>query len=494
MGIDIEREDFEEADFLQFSARLRQCLNAMGEILGRPGFGVGPASIGAELEFSIVDQAGKAMLLGETLLEEIDDRHLQLEIDRFNIEYNLSPAPMRGAPFSTLEAEMNHAIGLLNRGAVAHDARVVPIGILPTLTETDLEPHVMSNVARFRALSRGLRRTGKSSFDIVIDGEDPLVTSCTDVTREGAATSLQVHLRVNPDQFAATYNACQMATPLVLALAANSPTFLGHRLWDETRVSLFKQAVDSRLDNELEWSQPARVGFGHGWVREGAYEVFAEAVELFRPLVPLCGDGDPAAALAAGEVPDLPELRLHHGTVWRWNRAVFDSAGDGHLRIEMRVLPAGPTPIDMVSNIALLVGLTLGLRDGLDRMLPAFPFKYAKYNFYRAAQYGVSATLLWPSDPPSPREVDVCELVSDLLPVAERGLASVGVEGAEIKRLMDVIRERLETRRTGAAWQRAVLAHFDRDMERPEALAAMLQAYLRESATGRPVAQWSERP
>jgi len=254
------------------------------------------------------------------------------------------------------------------------------------------------------------------------------------------------------------------------------------------------QAVDARLENELDWSRPARVGFGHGWVREGAYEVFAEAVELFRPLVPLCGDRDPAAEVAAGGVPELPELRLHHGTVWRWNRAVYDTASGGHLRIEMRALPAGPTPIDMVANIALLVGLTLGLRDGLGRMLPAFPFKYAKYNFYRAAQYGAGAVLLWPSKPPSPREVDVCALVRELLPVAERGLASAGVDESEIARLMDVIRERLDGGLTGAAWQREVLAHFDRSMERPEALAAMLRTYLRESTTGKPVAQWSRTP
>ena len=177
---------------------------------------------------------------------------------------------------------------------------------------------------------------------------------------EGAATSFQVHLRVDPAAFARTYNAVQAATAPVLAVAGNSPTFLGHRLWEETRIALCKQSLDERDRRGLR-RRLARVAFGTGWLRGGALELFAEGVRLYQPLLPVLGDHDPSDGGDQWRAPPLEELRLHQGTVWRWNRAVYDPASGGHLRIEMRALPAGPTVVDMLANAALLVGLSLWL-------------------------------------------------------------------------------------------------------------------------------------
>ena len=148
-----------------------------------------------------------------------------------------------------------------------------------------------------------------------------------------------------------------MLTAPVLAASGNSPTFLGHRLWHETRVALFKQAGDDRPpDRTPSGGMPPRVGFGNGWVREGALELFCESVALHEPLLPVCGGENPRACARAGGIPRLDELRLHHGTVWKWNRPVYDPAYGGHLRIELRALPSGPTLCDMLANAAFLVG------------------------------------------------------------------------------------------------------------------------------------------
>jgi hypothetical protein len=371
-----------------------------------------------------------------------------------------------------------------------HGGRVVAAGILPTLTRDDVQSDAMTDVTRFRALSKSLRRLRHGEFDVVIDGADPLDVTCDDVTFEGANTSLQLHVRVDPGEFADTYNAAQIATAPALAVAGNSPIFLEHRLWDETRIALFKQAVDERDDVTEAW-RPARVSFGNGWVRESALELFTETVALHAPLLPVWGTEDPLAVVRSGGVPELNELRLHHGTVWRWNRAVFDPKGGGHLRIELRCLPAGPSVLDMEANMAFLVGLTFGLREEIDWMTTALPFEHAEYNFYRAAKHGLGGLLLWPSrTPPSPQPVPAGALVEQLLGTARQGLARLGVDDAEADTLLEVIAGRAETGRTGAHWQRATLAALEARHPRSEALARMLERYSAHAASGEPVHRW----
>lgn len=492
MGLQISLENFSEEHYRRFGERLTRSLVALKELLHRPGFGKGPQSIGAEMELSIIDAKGTALPINRAVLNECVNDQLQLELDRFNLEYNLTPVLLAGRPFSNLENQLGNALALLERGANSLGGRIVPIGILPTLRINELDSSVMSDLPRYRALSAGLRRLKKGPFKIHIDGVEPLSVTCQDVTLEGATTSFQVHLRVDPDTFASIYNAAQLATPVVLALGANSPTFLGQRLWDETRVALFKQAIDSRQVHEQDWQPPARASFGFGWIRKGAYELFAEAVGLFLPLLPELGDEDPLDCLASGQLPKLEELRLHQGTVWRWNRAIYDANDDGHLRIELRALPSGPTPIDMVASAAFFIGLTLGLSRKIDGLLPHFPFDYAHRNFYRAARYGVDATLLWPtSEAGGPQEMSVCLLADSLLPIAEEGLSGAGVDQQEIDRLFRVIRRRIETRMTGARWQLLMLEQFDKKMDRSAALSEMLERYLFHSHTGVPVTEWS---
>jgi hypothetical protein len=363
------------------------------------------------------------------------------------------------------------------------------IGILPTLKPTDLSQAMITDVARYQALGDGLRRLRAGPFRIQITGADQLDILSDEVAVEGANTSFQVHLRVEPARFARVYNAAQLATAPALAVAGNSPTFLGYRLWEETRIALFKQAVEDRPQGLRR--RYARTWLGTGWLRGGADQLFADTVHLHEPLLPLVSGPDRWTPTACGPAPALDELRLHQGTVWPWNRAIYDPAAGGHLRIEMRALPAGPTVTDMVANAAYLLGLCLWIADQDERWTYALPFERADHNFYRAAQDGLSAELAWPTFvPDQTRIVRASDLIAQTLPAARQGLQDAGVEAAETDRLLDVIAARASSGQTGAAWQRAALAAATTVPTASEPFAMMLDRYLRHAATGQPVHTW----
>jgi gamma-glutamyl:cysteine ligase YbdK (ATP-grasp superfamily) len=490
MGLSIDRSEFADEEYATAAARLRENLHALELLLQRPGFGEGPSSLVAELEMSIIDANAAGLPVNREVLADCNDPNLQLELDRFNLEYNLSPVAAAGRPFTSIEQELTESIARIDRAAAGHCGSTIAIGILPTLTLAQLQENAMTEMPRYQALSKGVKRIRGEHFRIRIDGKDPLDQRCEHLTTEGANTSFQLHLRVDPREFAATFNAAQLVTPLALAVSCNSPFFLGHRLWAETRIALFKQSVDTRGATSPEWRRAARVPFGHGWVRNGAHELFAESCFLYPILVPVCSDEDPLAVVKDGGVPELAELRLQQGTIWNWNRAVYDSAGGGHVRIEFRALPSGPTSLDMMASAAFLTGLTIGLRHSIDALLPALPFRYAEYNFYRAAQHGLDAELLWPDfEEASPKQVPVLELCRELLPVAEQGLQLLQVDDAEQRRLLDIIRDRLDARLTPADWQRRTLEKYTH-RDRWEGLAAMVHDYQRFSKSGRPVTEW----
>jgi hypothetical protein len=487
MGGEITRERFDPTDYERFAERLAEQLTTLRVLLARPGFGIGPLSLGAELEVSLVDRTSRPFGANRAVLASTVDRRVTLEVDRFNLELNTRPCPLAGSPFTTLAAELDNGLGELRRAAAVCGGRVTTIGILPTLTADDLGSGALTDSPRFRALSASLRGLRHEPFAIRIGGDDPLELRADDVTLQGANTSFQIHLRVAPADFARTYNAAQIATGPALAIAGNSPLFLGHRLWEETRVALFRQSVDERVDAEPDDWRPARVSFGHGWVRRGAYELFAESVALHPVLLPVCHDGGASVA----DVPPLHELRLHHGTVWHWNRAVYDAAADGHLRIELRALPSGPTVADMVANAAFLVGLTLALAPRVDAALPRLTFGHARRNFYSAARDGLDAELLWPTDTtPSPQPRDAAELVAELIPLARTGLVANNVRAEDADTHLATITARVARRATGARWQRRALERLGRDHSRPAALALLLERYLAAVASGRPVHEW----
>jgi gamma-glutamyl:cysteine ligase YbdK (ATP-grasp superfamily) len=494
MGLAIDRDRFEDEDYHRFDARLASSLGVLEDLLARPDFGEGAPSLGAELEVALVDRNARPLPLNIEVLRETLDPRMTVELNRFNLECNLRHTVLAGRSFTTLHREFEDGLGELVRAAQMHEGRVAMIGILPTLEVGDLQSSAMTDTARFRALSWALQRARQEPFVVRIDGLDPLEVTCDDVTFEGAATSLQVHLRVRPGDFAATFNAVQLATAPALAVAGNSPTFLGHRLWEETRVALFKQAVDDRGERAKRLRRRPRVCFGSRWIREGALELFSDAVVQYPALLPVLGKEDPEECLRSGGIPRLEEIRLHQGTVWHWNRPVYDHNEGGHLRIEMRALPAGPSVPDMLANAAFLLGLALELAPRMEDLASAISFQEAHNNFYRAAQSGLEAELSWPEALEGRGSATrVLELVPRLLPLARRGLGKAGVDAGDIEATLGVIEERCESRRTGAVWQRAALAELESSSNRRTAAASMLERYLSHSHTGMPVHRWPVR-
>lgn len=490
MGLEIDKTDFTEDDFVNFSSKLQANLQALECVLARPGFGDGDLSFGAELELYIVNQECRPLHINQEIIKQLNDPQLTLELNRYNLEYNFSPVLLKDNCFAATQKEALMAMEKINACAAQWGGNVVPIGILPTLEQSDTGYHAMTKLPRFEALTKELTELRGGPFTIAIEGEDTLQLAIDDVTLEGANTSFQIHLRVPASEFADFYNAIQLVTPLVVAMAANSPTLFGHRLWQETRIPLFKQSIDCRPVDPLH-PIPARVNFGNNWIRESALELFAEAALLYRPVLPDCSDEDPMAVVRAGGTPQLHELRLHQGSIWLWNRPVYDPVDGGHLRIEMRALPAGPSIVDMLANAALAIGLAKLMQANIKKLLPAIPFTYCTANFYRAAQQGMAAELFWPSTQQSqPQYKSVTEILQSLLPEVPQQLAEMGFIENDFQPLLKVIEERLSTGQNGAQWQLRKLAELRKDMHKREALVAMFQQYQQNSAANIPVAQW----
>lgn len=492
MGQHIDRMTFSDGDYRAFREAMDTDLQRLRAALQRPGFGQGPGSFGAELEVYIVDADGSPLGRNIEIRDAMQDEQVTLELNRFNLEYNLTPVPMADRPFLSSERQMREALNAMDREAARFGGHVLPIGILPTLNLEDFDHRTMTDLPRYHALKEKLQKERDGLFRIDIQGADTLSLATDDITLEGANTSFQIHYRVSPERFADTFNAIQLVTPLVLAAAANSPVVFGRRLWHETRIPLFKKSIDSRSESSLDslqWQQPARVNFGHGWLREGAYELFAEAVRLYPPLLPIIRE--PGATDQQDAPPGLHELRMQMGTIWLWNRPVYDDQSGGHLRIEMRSLPSGPTAVDMMANAALFIGLAEGLRDATPELITALPFRHATQNFYRAARQGMDASLVWPSVRQSGLQAsNVTSLLAELLPVADEGLRAIGIDADERDRYLGIIDERLVRRRNGASWQLESLERLEETERRPRALRMLLQRYHELAQSNTPVAQW----
>jgi gamma-glutamyl:cysteine ligase YbdK (ATP-grasp superfamily) len=492
LGIEVDRTEFTARERALFARKLHDNLAALKALLARPDFGAGPPSIGAEVELYVIDARSRPKHANLEILAHTRDPQFTLELNRFNLEYNLTPVPAAGRPLSRIEAEISSALARANAAAALERARVIPIGILPTLRAGDFGPHAMTPRLRYEALSRALQRMRGEKFAIRIGGAEPVRLEVDDVTLEGATTSLQIHYRLPPPEFARTFNAIQLVTPVVLAASCNSPLLLGRRTWHETRIPLFKLAVDGRDRDTRSLHLPPRVDFGTGWVREGAYELFAAAVHLHEPLLPFSSRENALARLRARRTPALSELRLHQGTLWPWNRPVYDPAGGGHLRIEMRALPAGPSAVDMMANAAFALGLARALRDRIDDWLPGIPFATAASNFYRAAEHGLEATLFWPDSRGTLQRRNAAEIAQELLPLAARGLRALGLQAAESRHYLGIMRTRLARRQNGAVWQLRQLGRLETRYGRTRALARIVDRYAGHSLGNLPVAEWPD--
>ncbi len=471
MGQEIGDSQFQGKDFATFAERLRAETELLARWFREGAFAETESMGGFELEAWLVDAHQRPAPINEEFLARLNSPLVVPELATFNVELNGSPQNLHGNALSRLAGELQATWDQCNRVAAELGARLAMIGILPTVSLSDLNLRNMSPLKRYRALNEQVLRLRKGRpLELDIQGRDHLRRQHHDVMLESAATSFQIHLKVNPAEAAAFYNASKIVSAPMVAVSANSPYLCGQDLWAESRIPLFEQSVSVGASEYT-----SRVSFGVRYARESVMEIFAANLERFPVLLPHLMDESPET---------LSHLRLHNGTLWRWNRPLIGFGADGspHLRIEHRVVPAGPSVIDAIANAALYFGSVHALVDEDGKLAERLPFLTAKENFYQAARHGLDAELEWLDG----RRLGVSALLDrQLVPAAERALAKLGVDAADIQIYLGVIRGRLRSGQNGAAWQRAYVARHGPDMQ------ALTGAYLERQDSGVPVHEWS---
>ncbi|HQC71376.1 MAG TPA: glutamate--cysteine ligase [Candidatus Competibacteraceae bacterium] len=478
MGQEISRSQFSRQDFRRFRARLRQETAQLADWLASGRLADTNHIGGFEIEAWLLDRQGQPAPLNEAFLARLDDAQVVPELSVFNIELNTPPLPLHGTALHQMHSNLDALWQRCQMTAAALDAHVALIGILPTLHPTDLRLEHMSSRQRYRAINEQilLRRRGQP-LHLLIRGLDTLQLTQPDVMLEAATTSFQTHLQVSSAAAPAYFNAAlALAAPMV-AVAANSPLLFGHLLWAETRIPLFEQGV--ALPGGARANNPSyrRVTFGSGYVRESLLELFNENLLHYPPLLP--------EALDTAQAGPLPHLRLHNGTIWRWNRPLlgFDANGTPHLRIEHRVMPAGPSIPDTIANAALYYGLVHALARLTPPLSAQLEFAQCRANFYAAARDGLRAEVVWLHG----RRGSLQRLLLDeLLPLARRGLQTLAIDAADIALYLDIIATRVTQHRTGADWQQRFFTAHGRDLN------LLTLAYLEQQRGGRPVHDWAD--
>jgi CBS domain-containing protein/gamma-glutamyl:cysteine ligase YbdK (ATP-grasp superfamily) len=449
-------QQFDEIKSQAFMKALLEDLRALEYMIATGLFESGVARIGAEQEMFLVDRNMRPAPISLEVLDQAKDSRLTTEIARFNLEANLTPLSLTGRCFQQMEHEVDELLSLVRKSAGSFGADVLLSGILPTLQKSDLTLENLTPLPRYSQLNKGVIRLRGGPFSIHIKGLDELQITHDNVMMESCNTSFQVHFQTSPGEFAAHYNVAQAITAPVLAAAVNSPLLFGHRLWQETRVALFQHSIDSRSRTQLARSQPTRVSFGDQWLEKSVVELFHDQISRFRPIMITQPDEDPFQVLARGETPLLSALRMHNGTVWRWNRACYGVAnGIAHLRIENRALPSGPTVQDEMANTAFFVGLMVALPQAYGDIAKRITFDDAKENFFSAARHGLNAQLRWLGG----KSFSATSLIlNELLPLARAGLNAALVDSSDVDKYLGVLEARVRSGQTGSQWMLNSLA------------------------------------
>ncbi|MFC9971710.1 glutamate--cysteine ligase [Spirillospora sp. NPDC127200] len=489
MGRDVTAVTISGEDRRRYRDKVRRCLEVLARMLGESQFEFERPHIGLEIELNLIDSLGDPLMRNADVLKAIADPAWATELGQFNLEINIPPRELGGEGTGELEAEVRGHLDHADRRAQEVGGNLVMIGILPTLRRSDIGEETLSANARYKMLNDQIFAARGEELHISVDGAEPLRMHADNITPEAACTSVQFHLQVSPDEFGAYWNAAQAIAGPQVALAANSPFLFGHRLHQETRITLFEQATDTRPEELKSQGVRPRVWFGERWITS-VFDLFEENARYFPALLPICEDEDPVAVLDDGGIPQLEELSLHNGTVYRWNRPIYAVVkGRPHLRVENRVLPAGPTVADVVANGAFYYGLVRMLAQEERPVWSRMSFQTAADNLHRAARDGLEATLYWPGL----GEVPAAELVlRRLLPLAYEGLDQWGVEPARRDRLLGIIERRCVTGRTGAAWQVETVNAIEESFGTPrhEALRQMTRDYTELMHANEPVHTW----
>ena len=492
MGQDVETVEFTRQDRQCYREKVRRCLDVFARMLTESKFDFERPMTGLEIEFNLIGAGHDPAMRNAAVLQAIANPDFQTELGQFNIEINVPPRELAGRSMQELESVLRASLNDAEERSRSLGAHIVMIGILPTLTAADLTSEALSANARYALLNQQIFAARGEDLHIAIDGPERLSTYADTIAPEAACTSVQFHLQVSPQAYASNWNAAQSIAGVQLALGANSPFLFGKELWRETRIALFEQATDTRPAELKSQGVRPRVWFGERWINS-IFDQFEENVTYFPALLPICEDEEPAEVLDRGDTPRLQELRMHNGTVYRWNRPVYDVfRGKPHLRVENRVLPAGPTVVDILANGAFYYGLLRVLAEEDRPIWTRLSFAAAEDNFYAGARHGINAHIYWPGL----GEVPATELVlRRLLPMAYEGLDRWGVDPAVRDRLLGIIEQRCTSHINGAEWQAQTFHRIDDDkrpLDRRDSLREMLGRYVEHMHSNEPVHTWSD--
>jgi hypothetical protein len=470
MGQEIQSSHFDKHDFSRFTQKLRDETSLLADYFSKGKFCSDFNKCGFEIEACLVDHDLRPAPDNSEYIKHLNNPLVVPELALFNVELNSSPQHLRGAALDILNRELDVNLRQCREVAAGMNREVIMVGILPTLRLSDLSTANISDMRRYRALNDEVLklRNGRPMY-LNIHGKDSFTAAKYDVMLEAATTSFQVHLQIEAGQSARYYNASLIASAPIVAACANSPFLFGKQLWQETRIPVFEQSV------EVGQADKRRVTFGSGYVNGTIMECFEENLDSYPVLIPANTDEDPDR---------FSHVSFHNGTIWRWNRPLIgiDEDGSVHLRIEHRVIPAGPSAIDSIANAALYYGYTAYLVNRPDPPEHVLDFNVVRDNFYKCAQFGLEAEVTW-FDANNIKVRDV--LLEDVIPAARNGLSELGIDDKSVKKYMDIIQERVSSGQTGAAWQTLFVRNNAADMP------MMCRAYLENQVRGLPVHEWN---
>jgi hypothetical protein len=489
VGQEVSATVFSREDRQRYRQKVRTCLDVFARMLREARFDSELRSVGLEIELNLTDEQGDPAMVNARALEAIADADFQTELGQFNVEINVPPRLLQGDVASELEEAVRRSLNRAEERARTVGAHMMLIGILPTVADRHLTADSFSENPRYELLNEQIFAARGEDLEISINGVERLQTFADTIAPEAACTSVQLHQQVDPEAFADYWNAAQAIAGPQVAIAANSPFFFGKELWRETRIALFEQATDTRPEELKAQGVRPRVWFGERWINS-IFDLFEENVRYFPALLPVCEEEDPVETLERGDTPSLPELRLHNGTVYRWNRPIYDVVRDRpHLRVENRILPSGPSVADIGANAAFYYGLIRALVEEERPLWSRMSFSAAEDNFHAGARDGIDARLYWPGV----GEVPAAELVlRRLLPAAHEGLERAGIDAADRDRLLGIVERRCVSMQNGAAWQAAAFHRLyeDRKLDRLDALRQMTVTYREQMHANEPVHEW----
>jgi len=471
VGQEIESNVFSQEAFAEFRRRLDVETRLLADLVEKGALDSDEYEAGSELEAWLVDDAGRPAPVNPQLLDVVDEPWLVPELSSFNVELNTTPVGFTPGMLERMHAELVKRWGRCQEAASGIGAHMVMIGILPSIERTDLCLANLSAMRRYRALNEQIfRLRAGSPIEVDIEGRERLQLLHTDVMLEAATTSFQLHIKIPLHHAVRAFNVSKILSAPMVAACANSPFLFGRDLWDETRIPMFEQSVSV---GGSDYSK--RVTFGIRYAHDSLLEVFEANRDRYPILLPQLMDEPPER---------FAHLRLHNGTIWRWNRPLIGFSDDGrpHFRIEHRVVPSGPSPTDCVANAALYFGALTSLLESSERLEDTIPFTTAIANFYAAAREGLRARIKWRDGVPTPA---AAVLVHHVLPLAREGLSRMGLGDTEIRDWLGVVEERVTTGRNGAAWQRAWVVRHGTDS------CALVRAYRERQERDLPVHTWN---